>query len=81
MKNVALSIPDMQSTHCQARVNAVINTFDDVKIERLEAGKLTVLIGRNEIEEELLSAITNAGYTVMAERDEKSSNCTTGCCG
>ncbi|RKO69722.1 copper chaperone [Sphingobacterium puteale] len=81
MKNVTLSIPDMQSTHCQARVNAVINTFEEVKIEKLEAGKLTVLIGRNEIEEELLSAIKNAGYTVIAERNENSSSCTTGCCG
>lgn len=32
MKNVELSIPDMQSTHCQTRVNAVVNEFEDVKI-------------------------------------------------
>lgn len=81
MKNVELSIPDMQSTHCQTRVNAVVNEFEDVKIERLEAGSLTVSIERNEIEDELVSAITRAGYNVKPERSEKSSSCSTGCCG
>ncbi|MNW10267.1 hypothetical protein D3C71_2074490 [compost metagenome] len=59
----------------------MVNEFEDVKIERLEAGKLTVSIERNEIEDERVSAITSAGYNVTRERNEKSSSCSTGCCG
>lgn len=81
MKNVEMSIPDMQSTHCQTRVKAVVNGFEDVKVERLEAGKLTVSIGRDEIEEELVSAIARSGYKVMPEQSEKTSSCSSGCCG
>lgn len=33
MKNVELSIPDMQSTHCQSRVNSAIKDIDGVTIE------------------------------------------------
>ena len=38
MKNVELSIPDMQSAHCQSRVNGAIKDIDGIKVEKLEAG-------------------------------------------
>lgn len=64
MKNVELSIPDMQSAHCQARVNGAIAAIDGLKIEKLAAGKLAVLVESNEVEEELVETIEKAGYKV-----------------
>lgn len=33
MKNLELSIPDMQSAHCQSRVNGAIKDINGVTIE------------------------------------------------
>lgn len=64
MKNVELNIPGMQSAHCQARVNAAIKDIDGVKIEKLEAGKLSFSAESDEVKEELVEAIEKAGYKV-----------------
>ena len=79
MKNVELSIPDMQSAHCQARVNGAIKDIDGIKIEKLEAGKLAVSVESDEVQEELVEAIEKAGYKVGGDSNEASS-CSTGCC-
>lgn len=81
MKNVELSIPDMQSTHCQSRVNSAIKDIDGVTIEKLEAGKLAVSLESNEVKQELLDAIEKAGYKVDGGDSEIASSCSTGCCG
>ena len=57
MKNVELSIPDMQSAHCQLRVNGAIKDIDGIKVEKLEAGKLSVSVENDEVKEELVEAI------------------------
>lgn len=80
MKNVELSIPDMQSAHCQSRVNAAIIDIDGIKVEKLEAGKLSVSVENDEVKEELVEAIQKAGYKVDGDSD-KASSCSTGCCG
>ncbi|CAN5329593.1 hypothetical protein BH23BAC2_BH23BAC2_00170 [soil metagenome] len=61
MKNVELSIPDMQSAHCQARVNGAIKDIDGVKIEKLEAGKLSISFERDDVEEfvEVIDKLVN----------------------
>lgn len=64
MKNIELRIPDMQSAHCQARVNAAIKDIDGVKIEKLEAGKLSFSFESEDIKEEMIEAIEKAGYKV-----------------
>lgn len=79
MKNIELSIPDMQSAHCQARVNNAIKDIDGVKIEKLVAGKLSFSVERDEEKDELVKAIKKAGYKVGND-SEKAANCTTSCC-
>lgn len=81
MKNIELSIPDMQSAHCQARVNVAIKDIDGFKIDKLKAGKLTVSVESDEVKEELVEAIENAGYKVEVDDSESASSCSTGCCG
>lgn len=79
MKNVELSIPGMQSAHCQARVNGAIKDIDGVKIEKLEAGKLSFSVESDEVKQVLVKAIEMAGYKV-GDDSEKASSCSTGCC-
>ena len=71
MKNVELSIPDMQSAHCQARVNAAIKDIDGVKIEKFGAGKLSFSFESDEVKEEMVEAIEKAGYKVHGNDSEK----------
>jgi copper chaperone len=66
MKNIQLSIPDMQSAHCQERVNTAAKNVQGAKIDRLVAGKLYASIESNEVEEELVKAVEKAGYHVDA---------------
>lgn len=80
MKNVELSIPGMQSGHCQARVNDAIKDINGIKIEKQEAGKLTVSVENDEVKNELVQAIEKAGYQVGADGSSKESSCSTGCC-
>lgn len=80
MKNVELSIPDMQSAHCQARVNGAIKDIDGVKIEKLEAGKLSFSAENDEVKKKLVEAIEKTGYKVGDNNANSSSSCSTGCC-
>lgn len=64
MKNVELNIPDMQSTHCQARVRNAISPITGVEIQHQEAGKISVSIETDKLEKEVVEAIEKAGYTV-----------------
>ncbi|WP_158861108.1 heavy-metal-associated domain-containing protein [Lunatibacter salilacus] len=80
MKNVELSIPGMQSAHCQARVNGAIKDIDGVIIEKLEAGKLSVSFERDEVKEEMIEAIVKAGYKVENNNTISSSCSSTSCC-
>ncbi len=61
MKNVELNIPGMQSAHCQARVNGAIKDINGVKIEKLEAGKLSISFERDDVEEfvEVIDKLVN----------------------
>lgn len=60
MKNIELSIPDMKSAHCQARVNGAIAAIDGMKVQKLEAGKLAVAVESDEVKEELIETIEKA---------------------
>jgi len=79
MKNLQWSIPDMQSAHCQARVSAVIQGIEGVKVEKLEAGKLSFSFESEQVKTALQDAIEKAGYRVGGD-SEKASSCSTGCC-
>lgn len=64
MENIVLSIPDMKSAHCQARVNGAIKDVDGIQLQKLEAGKLFVAVENKDVKEELINAIKNVGYAV-----------------
>ena len=80
MKDVTISIPDMQSTHCQARVRTAVKQVAGVQVQNLEAGKLTVSLASEDLIDDVASTITKAGYTVSPEAAMNTSSCTTGCC-
>ena len=60
MKNIELSIPSMQSSHCQTRVNGAIAAIEGIKVEKLEAGKLSVAVESDEVKEALVATIEKA---------------------
>lgn len=80
MKNVELSIPGMQSAHCQARVNDAIAAIKGIKVEKLEAGKLSVSIESDEVRKELVETIEKTGYKVDGDDIEEDSSPSSGCC-
>ena len=83
MKNVELSIPDMQSAHCQSRVDGAIKDIKGITIEKLEPGKLTASVESDDAKKEMISAIEKAGYKVGGNAEGGDSCCstTTSCCG
>ena len=80
MKQVVISVPNMQSTHCQTRVKNAVNEISGVQIQHLDAGKLTFSVASDHTQKEVVQAIEKAGYTVSLETDSNSSDCSTGCC-
>lgn len=70
MKQTAISIPDMQSAHCQIRVNNAVKEIQGAKIENVEAGKLTVSFTSESVKSEIIEAIEKAGYTVDKRNDQ-----------
>lgn len=81
MKQLTISIPNMQSTHCQMKVYNAVKGIKGVQIENVEAGKLTASFTSINQENKLINAIEKAGYTVSEEKENNASNCSTGCCG
>lgn len=64
MKHLNIQVPDMQSMHCQARVRKAVEAIEGVKVEQLEAGKVSLFVERADLEGEVLKTIENAGYTI-----------------
>lgn len=79
MENVKLSIPDMQSAHCQSRVGAAIKDIDGLKVEKFTTGELVATVDSDEVKEELIAAIEKAGYKVGNDHN-KTSTTLGGCC-
>lgn len=73
MKQIVISVPNMQSTHCQNRVSNAVKDIDGVQIKNLEAGKLTISLASDNIKDEVIKAIEKAGYTVSLEDHNHSS--------
>lgn len=59
----------MQSAHCQARVSNAVKQIEGAEIEKLEAGKLAVSLGSEDLEEKVKNAIVNAGYTIASTEE------------
>ena len=79
MKEVIINVPDMQSAHCQTRVNNVVSAMEVVQIDKLEAEKITVSLASENLEGEVINAIEKAGYSTSTE-GKSGSSCSTGCC-
>jgi copper chaperone len=80
MKKVELSIPDMQSAHCQTRVNDAVNGIDGITIEKIEDGKLFINYEDDNTKKQVVETIEKIGYKV-ADDLNKETTCSTGCCG
>jgi copper chaperone len=79
MKQVTINVPDMQSVHCQTRVNNAVKNIAGVQVEEVKAGKLTVSVPSDDTKNEVINAIEKAGYTVSeAEGDGDSTG--SSCC-
>ncbi len=74
MKNITVSIPDMQSTHCQSRVSNAVRGIEGVQLQDVKAGKLTASIASDSIKKEVENAIVKAGYNVLSVEDSSESN-------
>lgn len=72
MKEIKISVPDMQSKHCQARVNNAVKEIEGVQIQNVEAGKITFSVASDNTKDEVVNAIEKAGYTVSFENDNNS---------
>jgi copper chaperone CopZ len=64
MKNITIQIPNMQSTHCQMRVNNAIKTIEGVTINHIESGIASISVENDMQQEEAIKAIEKAGYTI-----------------
>lgn len=69
MKELTMSIPDMQSAHCQTRVSNAVKGIRGVQIVKQEAGSLSVSLDSENIKSELVTAIEKAGYAVTLEEN------------
>lgn len=79
-EQIELSIPSMQSAHCQTRVSNEVKKIEGVQIQKLEAGKLILILQEEVPVGKVISAIENAGYKVSSNDEETSPSCSTGCC-
>ncbi|MCH5716383.1 heavy-metal-associated domain-containing protein [Niabella hibiscisoli] len=69
MKEVTILIPDMQSAHCQARVNNAVKAIEGTQISKLEAGQITVSLSSDSDKEKIVVAIEKAGYSVPLKHE------------
>lgn len=64
MKTIQISIPDMQSAHCQARVQSALNGIEGIQVNEIQAGRATVAVNDVQQQSAATAAIEKAGYTV-----------------
>lgn len=69
MKDLTIQIPDMQSAHCQARVNNAVKEIEGVQVHNLRAGQITVSLSSDNAKEEIVAAIEKAGYSVLSKHE------------
>ncbi len=80
MKNITLSIPDMQSVHCQNRVTNSIKDIEGVSIGRVETGNLSFTVTNEQSNIIVINAIEQAGYPVKLMEEDELENDSPSCC-
>jgi copper chaperone len=64
MKTLKISIPNMQSTHCQMRVRDAISTVEGVALQSTAPGIALVSLETESQQAVALEAIQKAGYKI-----------------
>ncbi len=72
MKTIQIQIPDMQSSHCQMRVNSAISAVEGTIINSLTPGIADVSVQDDSQQQKVLSAIEKAGYRASLVNDTTS---------
>ncbi|MFY7900895.1 MAG: cation transporter [Chitinophagaceae bacterium] len=80
MKTIDLTIPNMQSKHCQTRVSNALSQLEGAQIQQIQAGKLTVQIATDTIEKVVVEVVQKAGYTVENSKLNTEVSCSAACC-
>ena len=62
MKTVKIQISNMQSRHCQMRVQNVLTTVEGVTINSIEPGVASITVENDLQQNEAMKAIEKAGY-------------------
>ena len=64
MKTLIIQIPNMQSSHCQMRVNNALNNILNATDITMRSGVARVVLPKESTSEEVICIIENAGYYV-----------------
>ncbi len=64
MKTIQIAIPDMQSIHCQARVQQALGNVEGIQVNEIQAGQATIVLNDPQQQSAVTAAIEKAGYTV-----------------
>ncbi|WP_018628961.1 heavy-metal-associated domain-containing protein [Niabella aurantiaca] len=64
MKTIHISIPDMQSAHCQTRVQNAFDSIEGVTVNEIKAGQASIALNDGQQQADVTAAIEKAGYTV-----------------
>jgi copper chaperone CopZ len=70
MKKLTINVPDMQSTHCQASVRNAVMTIEGLEIRHLEAGRISVSLEADHLEDDVVKTIEKAGYAAAIKVDD-----------
>ena len=64
MKNILISVPDMQSSHCQSRVQQALANVEGLNVTQITAGTVSVTAQTEDAVAAARIAIAHAGYAV-----------------
>ncbi|MBO9596091.1 MAG: heavy-metal-associated domain-containing protein [Niabella sp.] len=70
MKTIQITIPDMQSAHCQARVQNALGSLEGIHVNEIQAGQATIALNDPQQQSAVTTAIEKAGYTVAGIASE-----------
>lgn len=65
MKNLKIQIPNMQSTHCQMRVNNALKSINGITINTIEPGVASISVENDWQQNDAIKTIEKAGYNIQ----------------
>ncbi len=70
MKTLKIQIPNMQSSHCQMRVNNALNTISEATSITTKSGEASLIIPIETSVLDVITTIEKAGYYVTDISDD-----------